>query len=65
MLAIMGEPMAYLLQEWLNNTGNCQCGWSGKRRWLRGSAVLDVLQHCMDTGHTPVGLPTTQTLNAF
>jgi hypothetical protein len=37
----------------LNHRGYCQCGWESKRRWLRSSAVLDVLDHCELTGHEP------------
>jgi hypothetical protein len=53
----MSQPVAYLLQSWFNNRGACQCGWQGKRRWLRGPAVLDVVRHCQTTSHLPVGLP--------
>jgi hypothetical protein len=53
----VGRPVAYLLQSWFNNRGVCQCGWQGKRRWLRGNAVLDVVAHCQSTQHVPVGLP--------
>jgi hypothetical protein len=52
----MGEPQAYLLVSWLNNRARCQCGYEGKRRWLRGRAVLDVVEHCQEFGHMPVGL---------
>jgi hypothetical protein len=53
----MEDLHAYLLASSLNNRGHCQCGWAGKRRWLRGSAVLDVLDHCAGTGHVPVAIP--------
>jgi hypothetical protein len=53
----MAETTAYVLLSWLQNQGRCQCGWHGKRRWFRGSAVVDVLNHCGQTGHLPVGLP--------
>lgn len=49
----MAELCAYLLVSWLNNRGQCQCGWTGRRRLLRGSAVVDVLTHCAHTGHVP------------
>jgi len=54
---MVSDPYASLLASWLNHRGHCQCGWEGKRRWLRGSAVLDVLDHCSETGHVPVSLP--------
>lgn len=53
----VSTPVAYLLQSWLNNRGACQCGWQGKRRWFRGAAVVDVIEHCQTTSHVPVGLP--------
>jgi hypothetical protein len=53
----MAESAAYVLLSWLQNQGRCQCGWRGKRRWFRGRAVVDVLGHCGQTGHMPVGLP--------
>jgi hypothetical protein len=48
------DVYASLLGSWLNHRGHCDCGWEGKRRWLRGSAVLDVMDHCAETGHIPV-----------
>lgn len=56
----MDDLGAYLLQDWLNNRAHCQCGWAGKRRWLRAGAVLDVLMHCAETSHMPVGFLTLQ-----
>jgi hypothetical protein len=53
----MDKPSAYLLGSPLNHRAYCQCGWTGKRRWLRGSAVLDVLDHCGESGHTPASIP--------
>ncbi|TFV58204.1 hypothetical protein E4P42_12605 [Mycobacterium sp. PS03-16] len=53
----MSEHHAYLLVNWLNNQARCQCGYEGKRRWFRGLAVNDVLEHSTQTGHMPVGLP--------
>jgi hypothetical protein len=53
----MEAPSAYVLVSWLNNRAACQCGFHGKRRLFRGSAVLDVMTHCQTTGHTPVGWP--------
>jgi hypothetical protein len=53
----VSPPVAYLLQSWFNNRGACQCGWAGERRWLRGKAVLDVMAHCQESSHVPVGLP--------
>jgi hypothetical protein len=55
--AMESEQFAYLLASWLNHRGRCQCAWQGKRRWLRGSAVLDVLDRCAHTGHVPTSLP--------
>jgi hypothetical protein len=31
----------------------CTCGWTGARRFLRGSAVVDALVHAADSGHEP------------
>jgi len=53
----VAELCAFVLVSRLNNRAQCQCGWSGKRRLLRGSAVLDVLTHCTVTGHAPQGVP--------
>ena len=53
----MADFVAYLLVAWLRNQGRCQCGWIGKHRLLRGSAVVDILSHCADTGHVPHGTP--------
>ena len=53
----MAEICAYLVVSWLNNQGQCDCGWTGKRRLLRGSALMDVLTHCAHTGHVPQGVP--------
>jgi hypothetical protein len=53
----MESSSAYLLGSAFSHRGHCQCGWQGKRRWLRGNAVLDVLDHCVDTGHVPVSIP--------
>lgn len=55
----MGNQQAYLLAGWLNNRAVCECGWSGKRRLLHGSAVLDVLDHCAEFGHIPTSIPPT------
>lgn len=35
----------------------CECGFSGARRWSRASAVLDVGRHAAQTGHHPVTVP--------
>ncbi|KUI39180.1 hypothetical protein [Mycobacterium sp. GA-2829] len=48
---------AYMITSWLNNRAQCQCGYEGKRRWFRGNAVIDVIEHCQLTKHKPVGLP--------
>lgn len=53
----MTGPQAYLVASWLNNRAQCQCGYEGKRRWFRGNAVIDVIEHCQVTKHKPVGLP--------
>ncbi|MCV7416433.1 hypothetical protein [Mycolicibacterium litorale] len=53
----MDGPQAYLVSSWLNNQAQCQCGYQGKRRWFRGNAVIDVIEHCQLTKHKPVGLP--------
>lgn len=29
----------------------CDCGWQGKRRWSRASAVLDAGGHAAGSGH--------------
>lgn len=47
---------ATVLAAWLNNRGQCQCGFFGKRRLLRSSAVADVVAHCQEFGHTPIGV---------
>jgi hypothetical protein len=39
------------------NQAQCGCGWRGRRRLFRGSAVVDALMHCADTGHEPAGAP--------
>ncbi|MCK0174773.1 hypothetical protein [Mycolicibacterium sp. F2034L] len=28
----------------------CSCGWTGRARWIQGSAVVDALRHSYDTG---------------
>jgi len=58
------EPYASLQTSLLNHRGHCHCGWEGRRRWLRGSAVLDVMDHCAETGHVPVSLPFQQRLHS-
>lgn len=50
----MMPPIAYLCRlSPMNHQGRCECGWSGKRRYIRGSAVLDVLDHIAATRHIP------------
>jgi hypothetical protein len=49
----MATPTAGVRSAPLRHRAHCECGWSGKRRFMRGSAVLDVLDHCNDTGHLP------------
>ncbi|MGE2715272.1 hypothetical protein ACQI4L_14540 [Mycolicibacterium litorale] len=61
----MSGPQAYLVTSWFNNRGRCQCGFQGKRRWFRGNAVLDVVEHCQVTKHKPVGLPAISQMQAF
>jgi hypothetical protein len=53
----VSTPKAYVLVSWLDNRAQCQCGYRGKRRLLRGRAVFDALEHCQMSGHSPVGLP--------
>lgn len=53
----MEGPYAYVLVAFCNNNARCQCGWAGKRRLLRGRAVLDVIGHSQTTGHMPLGEP--------
>ncbi len=50
-----GRPHAYVLVAFCNNNARCQCGWAGRRRLLRGRAVLDVIEHSQTTGHMPIG----------
>lgn len=49
-------PNAYFASAWMNHRALCECSWSGKRRWIRGSAELDAFHHHKDSGHTLVGL---------
>lgn len=51
------KPSTYLVSRRLTHRACCQCGWMGKRRWIRGSAVYDVLAHCSETGHVPDSMP--------
>ena len=37
----------------LRNQASCECGWTGKRRWFRGSAVSDAYIHGAHSGHLP------------
>lgn len=53
---IVNRKLTYLLFDWCGNRARCQCGFSGKRRVFRGSALLDVLEHCRSSGHVPVGV---------
>ncbi|MDZ4236223.1 MAG: hypothetical protein U1C73_21280 [Dietzia sp.] len=39
------------------HTARCDCGWDGKTRWSRASALIDVGTHAVDTGHYPVTTP--------
>lgn len=59
------ESRAYLVTSWLNNQAHCQCGYQGKRRWFRGNAVLDVIEHCATTKHKPVGLAAISQMQAL
>jgi cobalamin biosynthesis protein CbiG len=54
-----------LLVSLMRNQGRCQCGWRGKRRWLRGFALVDVFEHARDTGHLPTDIEVNQTLHMF
>jgi hypothetical protein len=49
----MAELRAYVVTSWLNNRAQCDCGHSGKRRWIRGGAEIDVFAHYKETGHQP------------
>lgn len=51
----MADRNAYILTTSLTSQAHCQCGWAGKRRLFRGRAVLDVVEHCQEFGHMPVG----------
>lgn len=61
----MDGAHAYLVTSWLNNRARCQCGYEGKRRWFRGNAVIDVVEHCQATKHKPVGLPAVKQMQAL
>lgn len=61
----MTANQAYVVVSWLNNRARCQCGYEGKRRWFRGNAVLDVIEHCQHTKHKPVGLPVVREMQAL
>jgi len=37
----------------LTSEAHCDCGWSGRRRLLRGLAIHDALVHCWETGCAP------------
>jgi len=37
----------------LTSEAHCDCGWTGRRRLLRGLAIHDALVHCWVTGCTP------------
>jgi hypothetical protein len=37
----------------MRNQASCECGWMGKHRWFRGSAVSDAYLHGAHTGHIP------------
>ncbi|AQA02218.1 hypothetical protein BVC93_06995 [Mycobacterium sp. MS1601] len=58
-------PSVYLLVGFLRNQGRCQCGWTGKSRWLRGSAMVDVFEHSHRTGHLPAEIVVRQSMNAL
>jgi hypothetical protein len=49
-----GSHMAavYRASRWRRRAA-CTCGWSGARRFLRGSAVVDALLHAAGSGHEP------------
>jgi hypothetical protein len=53
----MGEKRAYLVVSSFDNRACCQCGYRGRRRWYLGAAVVDVINHCQEFGHMPVGIP--------
>ncbi|TBH32318.1 hypothetical protein DIQ79_24880 [Mycolicibacterium smegmatis] len=47
----------YVVSSQLRSQAVCDCGWSGQRRWLRGSAVMDASLHAGQTGHLPTSTP--------
>ena len=61
----MNGPQAYLVVSWLDNRAQCQCGYKGKRRWFRGNALLDVIEHCEVTKHKAVGLSAARQMQAL
>lgn len=53
------DMQAYIDGSALRYTARCDCGWDGKTRWSRASAMIDVGTHAVDTGHYPVPVPAT------
>ncbi len=41
----------HLEQPGLRTQALCDCGWQGKQRWTRASAVLDAGGHAAESGH--------------
>lgn len=41
----------HLEQPGLRTQALCDCGWQGKQRWTRASAVLDAGGHAAASGH--------------
>ena len=40
---------------WVRRYAACDCGWEGRRRWLRSSAVHDAALHFAATRHQFTG----------
>jgi len=41
---------------YLRTQALCGCGYTGKKRFVYGMSVFDVLNHSHDTGHFPIGI---------
>ena len=53
------DMQAYIDGSTFRYTARCDCGWDGKTRWSRASALIDVGTHAVDTGHYPVSASAT------
>jgi len=52
---------AFVTDHTFRHRAQCECGWQGKMRWLRASAVVDAGLHAAQTNHFPgyvLGTPT-------